>query len=1529
MWLGHRGLIFGRVRIESAVEIKTDEMWRELYPRHCWNRATRPYKRTFAMRLTDVERISRPQRYAHPSGAIGIVKYRRPTAADAAARIGAATSTSELQRKYKETLREPKASNAAARRKPAASPSKIKRKHRETPLEPAAAMEGTTQHDIEAAAVSRSEGTSAEQHLPRKRQRKVTEEHNEKVLSRRKAICRGLDEVACRFRRDGSGRAAQASTYSEKGRCIFCDADVMLNILVKAPSCIARALNNFKQKDAELHRAALGRRSRFLSGDTTISWEAALKRRASQQGLTTEEVQRGERARHRDGERATKKLPEIFGPDAVTMPWQSPRAAAFERWAEQESWLICPKCERLLPQRFVPGTSGTDRAATTRQTSRCPHCASNEVRGYPAPLPEDVLAPLERLPASVVEALRPFRISCGAGLKAPSGYWVHTAPIRFSWKDVPLEERIDRMEDAQLRAQTKAAAEWLLHREESAYKKFDELQRMYLAAAEKNEDLSPRMPIQFMESVGIECAAWPHLYWETRACETYVRSRDKRRLEKSDKEDTDEAQDVIATERRQSFKASYLAKLLSRVIGYGTEFELVQFIYDLWLYGGIGAAGNAVKTELRAALAGKSFSPEFWKTKHLALQDLQAQIGTPTLFVTVAPYEWTAPYHRWLLDEMEKTARSRTNLPAAESLHLAHILTEAVRGLLLGSYSDTCRECCLLPGSKKAIYFGRLEFQDGKRQTPQQQMRMQWYHGRGTVHVHVLVWLRDVDSKRKLPDVIAADLPETGTPMGSLVRDSQPDRSSSSWPCREEASSWDEENGLQLHHPPDAFAARCRAYIPELLQALKCHMDVQAGDGRGQVLRYTAGYIPKFSAAWPTNRHGEGGNVAERILTEYNPMEMEMMLQLSAHKLPQCFHTGDIVVPVPWVSEKIPRDITRYTQCEWRSAGMCLLEFMRRSDREGNIHASIKELYKKTAETQTLEEFANSCTTNGAVLVAAVKYNRRNPNFYKQWLLLHVPLRHVDDLWHKAVEAVPPELQGLALCLLHRPRFWRSMPAIRQEMELEACRDFVIECTLEAVKAQTEIVDAYLSGSRCANDSVRAETKSASVAREDLSPEQTAAFARICSGVNRAIEARTTAESEGEETWRQHVGAPRETPQPLAYLGAAGTGKSIAAKAAMKQALQEGGVVGVACPTGLLSATYRCNFMDAQVDTVHSFFGLHLQEEVTLTLLLDFDLIVVEEVGQISCEHFERILRLWDAADRRPVLVFVGDFMQLPAVDGTSARDSPRWNSVRATTFETPMRSLCPELTNKLQLLRKQCPTPSQLQWILRGHRASPADGLEPTSEDVSRILRERPNATLVTYTRRAAAHLNDLAVEAIFGNTETVPVPADPDCNLDNYQGKKTIAYEPAYISICVGMRISLCRNIDKPGDYVNGMTATIQAINQHGIEARTATGRDVTISKVTEEKTLADGEVVKSCFYPIRLGYAVTLHKVQGSTLEYMALWLDQENVAGAAYVALSRVRRDRDWQFFGRLNVAHFTPPRLKAGTPDESAFVFFMT
>ena len=95
------------------------------------------------------------------------------------------------------------------------------------------------------------------------------------------------------------------------------------------------------------------------------------------------------------------------------------------------------------------------------------------------------------------------------------------------------------------------------------------------------------------------------------------------------------------------------------------------------------------------------------------------------------------------------------------------------------------------------------------------------------------------------------------------------------------------------------------------------------------------------------------------------------------------------------------------------------------------------------------------------------------------------------------------------------------------------------------------------------------------------------------------------------------------------------------------------------------------------------------------------------------------------------------------------------------------------------------------------------------------------------------------------------------------------------------------------------------------HGIRVRTATNKAIVVCPRTESQLLSDGSTAWATFYPMRLGYATTLHKLQGATLDYMALWLDQEGVRGAGYVALSRVRKDSAWCFFGRLKPTHFCP------------------
>ena len=132
---------------------------------------------------------------------------------------------------------------------------------------------------------------------------------------------------------------------------------------------------------------------------------------------------------------------------------------------------------------------------------------------------------------------------------------------------------------------------------------------------------------------------------------------------------------------------------------------------------------------------------------------MQRQLGLPQLFFTLSPYEWSFPYHKWVVDEMEKALRPRLHLPAAETLHLAHVLHQLVEGWITGmnsvSTGDARRnwKVQLLRGDnneKVVINFcARLEFQDGKRKKPKYNYNStgtsERNYGRGAVHVHVLL----------------------------------------------------------------------------------------------------------------------------------------------------------------------------------------------------------------------------------------------------------------------------------------------------------------------------------------------------------------------------------------------------------------------------------------------------------------------------------------------------------------------------------------------------------------------------------------------------------------------------------------------------------------------------------------------------------------------------------------------------------------------------------------------------------------------
>ena len=119
-------------------------------------------------------------------------------------------------------------------------------------------------------------------------------------------------------------------------------------------------------------------------------------------------------------------------------------------------------------------------------------------------------------------------------------------------------------------------------------------------------------------------------------------------------------------------------------------------------------------------------------------------------------------------------------------------------------------------------------------------------------------------------------------------------------------------------------------------------------------------------------------------------------------------------------------------------------------------------------------------------------------------------------------------------------------------------------------------------------------------------------------------------------------------------------------------------------------------------------------------------------------------------------------------------------------------------------------------------------------------------------------------------------------------------------------GMRIILTKNLNKQIGFVNGMGATVRRMGQQGLFVITDQGMPIMIHPWTSEE--------KVTHFPFRLGYASTLHKVQGATLADITIWLDIPNMPAAAYVALSRVEYDANWRFIGDPGVHHFTPARF---------------
>ncbi|MFA6897435.1 MAG: PIF1 family DEAD/DEAH box helicase [Patescibacteria group bacterium] len=370
-----------------------------------------------------------------------------------------------------------------------------------------------------------------------------------------------------------------------------------------------------------------------------------------------------------------------------------------------------------------------------------------------------------------------------------------------------------------------------------------------------------------------------------------------------------------------------------------------------------------------------------------------------------------------------------------------------------------------------------------------------------------------------------------------------------------------------------------------------------------------------------------------------------------------------------------------------------------------------------------------------------------------------------------------------------------------------------------------------------------------------------------------------------------------KTGENVFLTGPAGSGKTFLLTEYIKYLRENEVAVAVTASTGI-AATHLGG------RTVHSWCGMGIEEDllpdkinalkkknylarsVALTKVL-----IIDEISMLSAKQLDLVNRICQAfkEDMRPFggmqAVFCGDFFQLPPVgrSGKDARfvtESQIWN----------------EMDLKICYLEEQHrQSDKKFLQVLREIREG------EVTEATRKILEKRLGKEVKSAIRPTKLHTHNIDVEnynlheldKIKGEERIFEMEGEGLGKLvENL--KKGYCLAPQLLGIKVGATVMFVKNNFGKG-FVNG---TLGKVTDFGSESgfpvvETFDGSIIEASP--EQWTIEDGkEVVASVRQvPLRLAWAITVHKSQGMSLDAAEMDLRKTFEYGMGYVALSRVR------------------------------------
>ncbi len=360
--------------------------------------------------------------------------------------------------------------------------------------------------------------------------------------------------------------------------------------------------------------------------------------------------------------------------------------------------------------------------------------------------------------------------------------------------------------------------------------------------------------------------------------------------------------------------------------------------------------------------------------------------------------------------------------------------------------------------------------------------------------------------------------------------------------------------------------------------------------------------------------------------------------------------------------------------------------------------------------------------------------------------------------------------------------------------------------------------------------------------------------------------------------------------------GEPGSGKTFTINAYIAWLRARGIEPSVTASTGI--AATHVNGM-----TIHSWSGIGVKRSLSewdLDALMGRErlvervtrakVLIIDEISMLDASTLEMVDRVLRNVRRsffndKPFgglqVIFVGDFFQLPPVSSES--ESAFAFSSRAWEAANPI--VC-------YLSEQHRQDDDAFLGILSAVREGEVEDLH--RELLEARLEARPKKLTPTRLHTHNAHVDRINAESLAGmqgKARTYDMTSRGSESL--VESLKRSCLSPERLVLKEGAAVMFTRNNFEAG-YVNGTLGTVADFDSSGIPiVRTFDGR--TIHAEAAEWSMQDGAKVLARItqIPLRLAWAITVHKSQGMSLDAAIVDLSRAFEYGQGYVAISRVR------------------------------------